>query len=87
MIFAKKHLGQNFLIDRNVINNIITELKLTEDDIVLEIGPGHGEITNLIVDRVKRIFACEIDKKLAQGLERKFLGHSNIKVINSDFQN
>ncbi|MEW5758124.1 MAG: 16S rRNA (adenine(1518)-N(6)/adenine(1519)-N(6))-dimethyltransferase RsmA [Candidatus Omnitrophota bacterium] len=85
MIFAKKRLGQNFLIDKNIINNIINTLSLTKDDIVLEIGPGHGELTKRIVKNVKKLIACEIDKKLVLELEKELSSFGNIEIINLDF--
>ena len=79
MIFfnkAKKSLGQNFLIDQNIINKIIKIGNIDEKKIVLEIGPGYGTLTKKILDMgPKKIFAVEKDKKLASLLKK------NLKII------
>ncbi|MDD2680395.1 MAG: 16S rRNA (adenine(1518)-N(6)/adenine(1519)-N(6))-dimethyltransferase RsmA, partial [Candidatus Omnitrophica bacterium] len=82
---AKKSLGQNFLIDENIRRKIIACLGLKPSDIVLEIGPGRGELTQAISQRVNKIFGLEIDKRLYSLLDSSFAGtNKNIKLINSD---
>lgn len=85
MIRALKSFGQNFLIDKNIIKNIINAVDLKNDDIVLEIGPGHGEITKYLVDKAKKVIVCEIDKYLTKQLIQCFSGRENIEIINCDF--
>lgn len=80
----KKHLGQNFLIDDNLAKKIISESELLKDDIVLEIGPGLGILTNLLLKKVKKIYAIEIDTKLCKYLSEKFSVYENIEIINAD---
>ena len=91
MIFfnkAKKSLGQNFLIDQNIINNIIKIGNIDEKKIVLEIGPGYGTLTKKILDMgPKKIFAVEKDKKLYSFLKKNFENCKNIKLINNDILN
>ena len=85
---AKKSLGQNFLIDQNIINKIIKIGKITENKTVLEIGPGYGNLTRKIANmNPKKIFAVEKDKKLSSFLKGTFKDFENIKIINNDIFN
>ena len=82
MIKAKKSLGQNFLIDKNVLKKI-TNLTNIKDKIILEIGPGTGNLTSYILEKnPKKFIAIEKDNELAVNLKKKF--HKHIKVINED---
>ena len=80
----KKSLGQNFLIDDNVVD-IITNLgNINKNSTILEIGPGTGNLTEkLISKKPKRLILVEKDKNLSGNLKRKFNG--NVEVINKDF--
>ena len=85
---AKRSLGQNFLIDKNIINKIINVVDINENNTVIEIGAGYGNLTKYIVDRKpKKIFAIEKDKKLSLFLKKKFKLSKNLKVINEDILN
>ena len=85
---AKKSLGQNFLIDQNIINKIIKIGKIAENKTVLEIGPGYGNLTRKIANmKPKKILAIEKDKKLALFLKNIFKDYKNIKIINNDILN
>ena len=85
---AKKSLGQNFLIDQNIINKIIKIVNIDEKKTVLEIGPGYGTLTKKILDMgPKKIFAVEKDKKLYSFLKKNFENCKNIKLINNDILN
>ena len=78
----KKSLGQNFLIDRNIINKIIKIGNINKNKTVVEIGPGYGNLTEAIISMYpKKILVIEKDKKLCLLLTKKF---QNIKVINED---
>ncbi len=81
---TKKQLGQNFLADPNVKRKIIAACDLSEDDIVLEIGPGGGALTRELAPRVKKLIAIETDKTLAQELHTEFQGTST-EIIHADF--
>jgi len=84
MIFAKKSLGQNFLIDKNVIKKIINLLKIKNKHIV-EIGPGRGSLTKEILRHEPRsLTIIEKDNRLAQELELEYSTKKRIKVINND---
>ena len=83
MIFKpKKSLGQNFLIDRNVLEQIVDVIDITDKEI-LEIGPGSGNLTNYIIKKnPKKIYVIEKDNDLASLLKEKF--HNEITVFNKD---
>ena len=80
---AKKSLGQNFLIDKNIIKRIIQEGQITANETVLEIGPGTGNLTEEIIkQKPKKIILIEKDNKLSEELLLKF--GNNIEIINDD---
>ena len=69
----KKKLGQNFLIDKNIINLIVKLGEIKNDDTILEIGPGTGNLTNHILKyEPKKFFAIEMDRNLYSKLKTKF---------------
>ena len=70
---AKKSLGQNFLIDNNIINKIIKVGNITKNNTIMEIGAGYGSLTAAIASlEPKKIFAIEKDKKMFSFLKKKF---------------
>ena len=82
MIKAKKSLGQNFLVDKNVLEKIINTT-IIKDKIILEVGPGTGNLTSLILkNNPKKLIVIEKDNNLAQILEKKF--KKKLSVINDD---
>ena len=82
MIKAKKSLGQNFLIDKNILEKI-TDITDIKDKIILEIGPGTGNLTSYILKKnPKKIFVIEKDNELAINLKNKF--NNKLKIINED---
>jgi len=83
-ILPKKSLGQNFLADQNIRNKIIASLDLQPDDLVLEIGAGRGELTELISQRVKKIYALEIDARLHLALSESLAKCQNIQIMHQD---
>ena len=79
MVNPKKSLGQNFLIDKNIINKIIYASEINSDDEILEVGPGTGNLTEFIISKSpKKIHVIEKDENLAIELEKKYLGKINI---------
>ena len=85
---AKKSLGQNFLIDNNIINKIINIGSINKNKTVMEIGAGYGNLTKAIAMKCpKKILAIEKDKKLFNLLKNKFKNYNNIKIINRDVLN
>ena len=88
LLKPKKSLGQNFLIDNNIINKIVEIGSVDKNKTVMEIGAGYGNLTNAIVYmEPKKIFAVEKDKKLAFFLKKKFKNYKNLKIINRDILN
>jgi len=83
-IRPKKSLGQNFLVDGNVLRNIADALALGPEDTVLEIGPGTGLLTELLQPRVGQLVAVEIDRQLAAILRVKFFGRANFRLVEGD---
>ena len=85
MIKAKKSLGQNFLIDKNILNKIVNTTNI-ENKIILEIGPGTGNLTSYIIKKKpKKFFVIEKDNDLSINLKNKF--DNQIKIINEDVLN
>ena len=84
MNLAKKSLGQNFLIDKNIIKKIISLVNIKDKDII-EIGPGRGALTDEILKKKpKSLVLIEKDYKLFEGLKNKFSDNKNIKIFNAD---
>lgn len=79
-----KSLGQNFLTDKRIIDDIIEASSITQDDLVIEIGPGIGVLTAEAAQRAKKVVAVEIDKKLIPILTDTLADFSNVEIINSD---
>ncbi|QCX33459.1 16S rRNA (adenine(1518)-N(6)/adenine(1519)-N(6))-dimethyltransferase RsmA [Caloramator sp. E03] len=79
-----KNLGQNFLIDENILNKIIDGAELDHDDCALEIGPGIGTLTQAMAKRCKRVIAIEIDDSLIDILNETLGNYENIKIIHGD---
>ena len=80
----QKKLGQNFLIDSNVLESIIRGAEITKDDFVLEIGPGIGTMTQYLCEAARQVVAVEIDKMLIPILEDTLSEYDNVEVINQD---
>ena len=86
MLRPKKSLGQNFLIDKNIIKKIIELGNIQNEDSVLEVGPGTGNLTNEILTKnPKNIYVVEKDKLLSNELEKKY--NNIIKIYNTDILN
>jgi 16S rRNA (adenine1518-N6/adenine1519-N6)-dimethyltransferase len=81
--FQKKY-GQNFLIDGNILDNIIDAAGITKDDFVLEIGPGIGTMTQRLCEEAREVVAVEIDKTLIPILDDTLSSYKNWSVINQD---
>jgi len=82
--WAKKHLGQNFLIDEFALEDIADAAQLQPDDDVLEVGSGTGFLTEKILPKVKHLTAVEYDEFLVKTLRLNFLTSKNIDIIHSD---
>lgn len=82
--FAKKSLGQNFLVDAPVVNRIVSILDLSPEDLVIEIGPGRGALTGQILKTGAHLTAIELDRDLISLLESQFSSSKNFSVIEAD---
>jgi 16S rRNA (adenine1518-N6/adenine1519-N6)-dimethyltransferase len=78
--FAKKQLGQHFLVDQNILGVIGRLAELRDHDVVLEIGPGDGVLTAYLADRVAHVYAIEIDRSLEAQLTQRLAGRPNVEV-------
>jgi 16S rRNA (adenine1518-N6/adenine1519-N6)-dimethyltransferase len=83
-LIPSKRWGQHFLVDRNILNKVVRAAGLEKGDVVLEIGPGLGEMTLALARQVRKVIAVEIDRKLVKILEEKAADFSNIAVIEGD---
>ena len=83
-LIPKKGLGQHFLIDRNILNKVIRTAEVEKGDVVLEVGPGLGEMTLALAQHANKVIAVEIDSKLAVILKQKARDFSNVEVVKSD---
>lgn len=81
---VKKNFGQNFLIDQHVINKIISASDIDSDEMIIEIGPGIGGLTEELLERAGLVVAIEIDKTLVPILTDNFNAYNNFKLINED---
>ncbi|MDP7280491.1 MAG: rRNA adenine N-6-methyltransferase family protein, partial [Candidatus Poribacteria bacterium] len=79
--YPNKKLGQNFLIDANIMPKIAKIADLTDDDSVLEVGPGLGFLTQELLPRAKKVVAVEIDTSLYAELESRFAHVSNLVLL------
>ena len=82
--YFKKNFGQNFLIDSNILENIIKSAQITKEDCVLEIGPGIGSLTQELAENAKKVIAIEIDKHLIPILKKTVGEYPNIDIRNQD---
>lgn len=80
----QKKFGQNFLIDTHVLDKIISAAKITKDDMVLEVGPGIGTMTQYLCEHAREVIAVEIDKNLIPILADTLSEYSNITIIHND---
>ena len=82
--YPSKRLGQHFLRDQRAIHRIIEALNPRTDETIVEIGPGTGALTSVLVERAGRLIAVEFDNKLAPLLQERFGGFGNFKLVMAD---
>ena len=80
----QKKFGQNFLIDPHVLEKIVDAADIGKDDLVLEIGPGIGTVTQYLCEAARQVIAVEIDRKLIKILKDTLSAYNNVEVINED---
>lgn len=83
-IKANKNLGQNFLIDEQVIEKIVNASEITKEDCVIEIGPGLGTLTKELLEKAGKVISIELDKKMITILKDRFTLYDNFELINND---
>jgi 16S rRNA (adenine1518-N6/adenine1519-N6)-dimethyltransferase len=83
-LIPRKRWGQHFLVDPNILKKVIRTAQVEKEDVVLEVGPGLGEMTLALARQVKKVIAIEIDSKLVAILEKKMKDYPNVEVIKSD---
>ena len=81
---AKRRFGQNFLVDRGVVNRIIEAVSPRPDETIVEIGPGRGALTARLVETSGRLVAIEFDRELVPQLRAQFAGSSNLTLVEAD---
>lgn len=83
-IKANKNLGQNFLIDEQVIEKIVNASEIKKEDCVIEIGPGLGTLTKELLEKAGKVISIELDKKMITILKDRFALYDNFELINND---
>ena len=83
-IKANKSLGQNFLINSEVVESIVNSSEISEEDMVIEIGPGLGTLTKYLLQKAGKVLCIELDTRMIQILEDRFKTYNNFEVINED---
>jgi len=82
-VSPKKSLGQHFLINPRMLDKIVAAAEITKDDIILEVGPGTGNLTEKLATKARKVIAIEKDKRLIEELRNKFR-NSNIEIVAGD---
>ena len=83
-IRANKRYGQNFLIDDDILNGIVNVANISKEDLVIEIGPGLGNLTKYLLESAGYVIAVEIDKKMIEILNDRFSKYKNFLLLNED---
>lgn len=83
-ILANKSLGQNFLINDSVVNKIVESAEITKNDLVIEIGPGLGNLTEFLLEKAGKVIAIELDQRMLEILNDRFSLYDNFEIINED---
>jgi len=83
-IHANKNLGQNFLVEESVINNILQQSHISKQDLVIEIGPGLGTLTSKLLEAAGKVIAIELDENVLRILNDRFQSYPNFELIHQD---
>ncbi len=83
-IRANKSLGQNFLINPEVVENIVKSSNINKNDLIIEIGPGLGTLTKYLLEKAGKVICIELDTKMIKILQDRFSKYSNFEIINAD---
>lgn len=83
-ISANKSLGQNFLINDSVVEKIVDSAEVSKEDLIIEIGPGLGNLTELLLEKAGKVIAIELDQRMLEILTDRFSMYDNFEIINED---
>ena len=83
-IRANKSLGQNFLVSDETVEKIVESAEISKEDLVIEIGPGLGTLTNELLKKAKKVMAIELDSRMVEILDERFSLFNNFEIINDD---
>lgn len=83
-ISANKGLGQNFLIDEAIVNEIIEKSNISKDDLIIEIGPGLGTLTKPLLEKAQKVICIELDDRMIKILSERFMLYNNLQIIHDD---
>ena len=83
-IIASKSLGQNFLIGDKIIEKTVDAACISNEDLIIEIGPGLGTLTSKLLERAKKVIAIELDKKMIEILNERFSLYTNLEILNEN---
>jgi len=83
-IRANKSLGQNFLVNQNVIDEIVNSADISKEDLVIEIGPGLGTLTKHLLEKAGKVICIELDQRMVNILNDRFALYQNFEIINED---
>ena len=81
---ANKNLGQNFLINDDVVEKIVDSADVNEEDLIIEIGPGLGNLTEYLLERAGKVIAIELDNRMIEILQDRFSLYNNFELLNQD---
>jgi len=84
MTSTKRRFGQNFLVDRGVVDRIIDAVRPQSDETIVEIGPGRGALTSQLLEKAGRVVAIELDRELVPQLRDKFASAPNLQLVEAD---
>src|SRR3972149_2717831 len=84
MLNRKKHLGQHFLNNKKILEEMARAAEISKNDIVLEVGPGLGSLTEILAARAKKVIAVEKDRELIPILRERFRNYKNVEIIQGD---
>ena len=83
-LIPRKKWGQHFLTDKNILKKVIKTAEIGKEDIVLEVGPGLGEMTQVLAQEAKKVIAVEIDARLVEVLRNKLADTPNVEILQGD---
>ena len=83
-ITANKSLGQNFLISEDAVDSIVASAEITKQDLIIEIGPGLGTLTQRLIEKAGKVVCVELDTRMVNIITERFALYDNIEIINED---